>query len=162
MKRILSLALCLMIFVVMLCSCSVTAEKEADIIKLTTEKTTYSTDTKTVTYTVYNAENTVISTGESYLEKYDNDTWTMVEVNVPVYASNIRIEPNESQELSLPVTDTDTIGKGKYRVCQELDVSETTGETKNFDLGDGEEYKVNQINPDTNQELTLYAEFTVE
>lgn len=162
MKRILSLALCLMIFVVMLCSCSVTAEKEADIIKLTTEKTTYSTDTKTVTYTVHNAENTVISTGESYLEKYDNDTWTMVEVNVPVYASNIRIEPNESQELSLPVTDTDTIGKGKYRVCQELDVSETTGETKNFDLGDGEEYKVNQINPDTNQELTLYAEFAVE
>lgn len=162
MKRILSLALCLMISVVMLCSCSVTAEKEADIIKLTTEKTTYSTDTKTVTYTVHNAENTVISTGESYLEKYDNDTWTMVEVNVPVYASNIRIEPNESQELSLPVTDTDTIGKGKYRVCQELDVSETTGETKNFDLGDGEEYKVNQINPDTNQELTLYAEFTVE
>ena len=162
MKRILSLALCLMIFVVMLCSCSVTAEKEADIIKLTTEKTTYSTDTKTVTYTVHNAENTVISTGESYLEKYDNDTWIMVEVDVPVYASNIRIEPNESQELSLPVTDTDTIGKGKYRVCQELDVSETTGETKNFDLGDGEEYKVNQINPDTNQELTLYAEFTVE
>lgn len=162
MKRILSLALCLMIFVVMLCSCSVTAEKEADIIKLTTEKTTYSTDTKTVTYTVHNAENTVISTGESYLEKYDNDTWTMVEVNVPVYASNIRIEPNESQEFSLPVTDTDTIGKGKYRVCQELDVSETTDETKNFDLGDGEEYKVNQINPDTNQKLTLYAEFTVE
>ncbi len=162
MKRIFSLALCLMIFAVMLCSCSVTAEKEAGIIKLTTEKTTYPTDTKTVTYTVHNAENTVVTTGESYLEKYDNDTWTMVEVNVPVYASNLRIEPNESQALSLPVTDTDTIEKGKYRVCQELDISETTGETKAFDLGDGEEYTVNQADPDTNQELTLYAEFTVE
>ena len=158
MRRIFSLALSLMIFAVMLCSCS----EDDNIIKLTMEKTTYPTNTKIVTYTIKNAENTVLNTGESYLEKYDNDTWTKVEVNVPVYVSSFRIEPNESKELSLPVTDTDTIEKGKYRVCLEIDISEITGELTTFVSDDGEEFTFNNIDPETSQKLTVYGEFTVE
>ena len=157
MRRIFSLALSLMIFAVMLCSCS----EDDNIIKLTMEKTTYPTNTKIVTYTIKNAENTVLNTGESYLEKYDNDTWTKVEVNVPVYVSSFRIEPNESKELSLPVTDTDTIEKGKYRVCLEIDISEITGELTTFVSDDGEEFTFNNIDPETSQMLTVYGEFTV-
>ena len=158
MRRIFSLALSLMIFAVMLCSCS----EDDNIIKLTMEKTTYPTNTKIVTYTIKNAENTVLNTGESYLEKYDNDTWTKVEVNVPVYVSNFRIEPNESKELSLPVTDTDTIEKGKYRVCLEISISEITGELTTFVSDDGEEFTFNNVDPETSQKLTVYGEFTVE
>lgn len=158
MRRIFSLALSLMIFAVMLCSCS----EDDNIIKLTMEKTTYPTNTKIVTYTIKNAENTVLNTGESYLEKYDNDTWTKVEVNVPVYVSSFRIEPNESKELSLPVTDTDTIEKGKYRVCQEISISEITGELTTFVSDDGEEFTFNNVDPETSKELTVYGEFTVE
>ena len=158
MRRIFSLALSLMIFAVMLCSCS----EDDNIIKLTMEKTTYPTNTKIVTYTIKNAENTVLNTGESYLEKYDNDTWTKVEVNVPVYVSSFRIEPNESKELSLPVTDTDTIEKGKYRVCLEIDISEITGELTTFVSDDGEEFTFNNVDPETSQKLTVYGEFTVE
>ena len=158
MRRIFSLALSLMIFAVMLCSCS----EDNNIIKLTMEKTTYPTNTKIVTYTIKNAENTVLNTGESYLEKYDNDTWKKVEVNVPVFVSSFRIEPNESKELSLPVTDTDTIEKGKYRVCQEISISEITGELTTFVSDDGEEFTFNNIDPETSQKLTVYGEFTVE
>ncbi len=192
MRRIFSLALGLMIFAVMLCSCSaddsdtknnstvteeynITTEDVNDIntdknsavakdynITLTTEKDVYDTNSDIVNYTIYNHDNTVITTGESYLEKYDNDTWTKVEVNVPVYASSLRIEPNESKELSLPVTDTDAIEKGKYRVCQDIGVGEITGEVTTFDLDNGEEYTVNEVDSETHQELTLYGEFTVE
>ena len=158
MRRIFSLALSLMIFAVMLCSCS----EDNNIIKLTMEKTTYPTNTKIVTYTIKNAENTVLNTGESYLEKYDNDTWTKVEVNVPVFVSSFRIEPNESKELSLPVTDTDTIEKGKYRVCLEIDISEITGELTTLVSDDGEEFTFNNIDPETSKELTVYGELTVE
>ena len=158
MRRIFSLALSLMIFAVMLCSCS----EDENIIKLTMEKTTYPTNTKIVTYTIKNAENTVLNTGESYLEKYDNDTWKKVEVNVPVYADSFRIEPNESKALSLPVTDTDTIEKGKYRVCQEISISEITGELTTFVSDDGEEFTFNNVDPETSKELTVYGEFTVE
>ena len=158
MRRIFSLALSLMIFAVMLCSCS----EDDNIIKLTMEKTTYPTNTKIVTYTIKNAENTVLNTGESYLEKYDNDTWKKVEVNVPVFVSSFRIEPNESKELSLPVTDTDTIEKGKYRVCLEIDISEITGELTTFVSDDGEEFTFNNVDPETSQKLTVYGEFTVE
>ena len=158
MRRIFSLALSLMIFAVMLCSCS----EDENIIKLTMEKTTYPTNTKIVTYTIKNAENTVLNTGESYLEKYDNDTWTKVEVNVPVFVSSFRIEPNESKELSLPVTDTDTIEKGKYRVCQKIDISEITGELTTLVSDDGEEFTFNNVDPETSKELTVYGEFTVE
>lgn len=158
MRRIFSLALGLMIFAVMLCSCS----EDGNIIKLTMEKNTYPTATKTVTYTIHNAENTVLYVGESYLEKYENDTWIKVEVNVPVYTSGLRIEPDESKELSLPVTDTDIIEKGKYRVCQEVDISEITGELTTFVSDDGEEFTFNNIDPETNQKLTIYGEFTVE
>ena len=158
MRRIFSLALSLMIFAVMLCSCS----EDDNIIKLTMEKTTYPTNTKIVTYTIKNAENTVLNTGESYLEKYDNDTWTKVEVNVPVYVSSFRIEPNESKELSLPVTDTDTIEKGKYRVCLEISISEITGELTTLVSDDGEEFTFNNVDPETSKELTVYGEFTVE
>ena len=158
MRRIFSLALSLMIFAVMLCSCS----EDENIIKLTMEKTTYPTNTKIVTYTIKNAENTVLNTGESYLEKYDNDTWKKVEVNVPVFVSSFRIEPNESKELSLPVTDTDTIEKGKYRVCLEISISEITGELTTLVSDDGEEFTFNNIDPETSKELTVYGEFTVE
>ena len=158
MRRIFSLALSLMIFAVMLCSCS----EDENIIKLTMEKTTYPTNTKIVTYTIKNAENTVLNTGESYLEKYDNDTWKKVEVNVPVYADSFRIEPNESKKLSLPVTDTDTIEKGKYRVCLEISISEITGELTTLVSDDGEEFTFNNIDPETSQKLTVYGEFTVE
>ena len=158
MRRIFSLALSLMIFAVMLCSCS----EDDNIIKLTMEKTTYPTNTKIVTYTIKNAENTVLNTGESYLEKYDNDTWKKVEVNVPVFVSSFRIEPNESKELSLPVTDTDTIEKGKYRVCLEISISEITGELTTFVSDDGEEFTFNNVDPETSQKLTVYGEFTVE
>ena len=158
MRRIFSLALSLMIFAVMLCSCS----EDDNIIKLTMEKTTYPTNTKIVTYTIKNAENTVLNTGESYLEKYDNDTWTKVEVNVPVFVSSFRIEPNESKELSLPVTDTDTIEKGKYRVCLEISISEITGELTTLVSDDGEEFTFNNVDPETSKELTVYGEFTVE
>ena len=158
MRRIFSLALSLMIFAVMLCSCS----EDENIIKLIMEKTTYPTNTKTVTYTIKNAENTVLNTGESYLEKYDNDTWTKVEVNVPVFVSSFRIEPNESKKLSLPVTDTDTIEKGKYRVCLEISISEITGELTTLVSDDGEEFTFNNVDPETSKELTVYGEFTVE
>ena len=158
MRRIFSLALSLMIFAVMLCSCS----EDDNIIKLTMEKTTYPTNTKIVTYTIKNAENTVLNTGESYLEKYDNDTWKKVEVNVPVYADSFRIEPNESKALSLPVTDTDTIEKGKYRVCLEISISEITGELTTLVSDDGEEFTFNNVDPETSQKLTVYGEFTVE
>lgn len=158
MRRIFSLALSLMIFAVMLCSCN----EDDNIIKLTMEKTTYPTNTKIVTYTIKNAENTVLNTGESYLEKYDNDTWKKVEVNVPVFVSSFRIEPNESKELSLPVTDTDTIEKGKYRVCLEISISEITGELTTLVSDDGEEFTFNNVDPETSKELTVYGEFTVE
>ena len=158
MRRIFSLALSLMIFAVMLCSCS----EDDNIIKLTMEKTTYPTNTKIVTYTIKNAENTVLNTGESYLEKYDNDTWKKVEVNVPVFVSSFRIEPNESKKLSLPVTDTDTIEKGKYRVCLEISISEITGELTTLVSDDGEEFTFNNVDPETSKELTVYGEFTVE
>ena len=53
-------------------------------------------------------------------------------------------------------------GKGKYRVCLEISISEITGELTTFVSDDGEEFTFNNVDPETSKELTVYGEFTVE
>ena len=122
----------------------------------------FDAETKTAKVTVAPSSDTQMWYYKIEEDGFTHDIWTKVEVNVPVYADSFRIEPNESKELSLPVTDTDTIEKGKYRVCLEISISEITGELTTLVSDDGEEFTFNNIDPETSQKLTVYGEFTVE
>ncbi len=151
MKRTVTFGMILTFMIAVLCSCNLgQSGVNGGDYKLALEKSSYSTDTKEINYSVENnSADKTLEVGEECSLEYNKDgEWEEIELSVFFYGSGLIIPPSESRSFSLDLSKV-SLEKGKYRIVKDARISQDA-------TPEGEDTL------EQDEEIELTAEFTVE
>ena len=102
----------------------------------------YNKANKIISFRTENKSNEIITTGLSYtIEKYENEMWNKTNLtdNLIVIQIALLINPNESIEEKIYLSQIDTLSSGDYRINKEyISSSKTINEYIQFKVKDDE------------------------